>query len=128
MKHRLAPLALVLMLPFAAPVAAEESAPEDGYSLMEEGARLFMRGILSEMEPALSDLRDLASELEPKLHELIHEMGPAFTELLGMVDDFGYYEPPVLLPNGDIILRRKPDAPEWVPPEPADPDAPEVEL
>lgn len=88
----------------ALPVQAEE---EDGFSLMEEGAKLFMRGIMQEMEPAIDEMRDLAEEMEPALRQMLAEMGPAFAELLDKVDDITLYHPPELLPNGDIILRRK---------------------
>ena len=44
-------------------------------------------------------------------------MGPAMVELLGKIDDLSAYHPPEMLPNGDIIIRRKmpeeiEDAPE----------------
>jgi hypothetical protein len=117
MKRVMLTLALTLALPLAAPAVAQERSAEDGLSLMEQGARLFMQGILNEMEPALDDLRGLAAEMEPHFRELFSEMGPAFFELFGQVDDFSNYEPPVFLPNGDIILRRRPDAPEWVAPD-----------
>ena len=78
----------------------EESAPkgfsEEGLSLMEKGMKLFMRGLAQEMEPAMRDLEGMTQE-----------WGPAIGKLLGMVDDFTNYYPPEMLPNGDIIIRRK---------------------
>jgi len=68
----------------------------EGLNLMEEGAKLFFRGLMSEMEPALNDLQGLADQ-----------MGPAFEELQGMIGDFTNYHAPEVLPNGDIIIRRK---------------------
>lgn len=68
----------------------------EGLNLMEEGAKLLFRGLMSEMEPALKDL-----------HGLADEMAPAFAELMGMIGDFTNYHAPEVLPNGDIILRRK---------------------
>ncbi len=73
-----------------------DSAPDDGLSLMEQGLRLFMRGMQQEIEPAMRDLEGALRELQP-----------ALLELLRLVDDFSNYEPPVMLPNGDIIIRRK---------------------
>jgi len=106
-------LAASLTMPFASTVLAEE---DDGFSLMEEGAKLFMRGIIQEMEPAIEELNELSQELEPALKQMMQEMGPAFAELLDKVDDITMYHPPEMLPNGDIILRRK--QPEEVePPE-----------
>jgi hypothetical protein len=31
--------------------------------------------------------------------------------LLALMDDIGNYQPPERLPNGDILIRRKPDRP-----------------
>lgn len=106
MKWFLIPAAFAasLTMPFASTGLAEE---DDGFSLMEEGAKLFMRGIIQEMEPAIEELNELSQELEPALKQMMQEMGPAFAELLDKVDDITMYHPPEMLPNGDIILRRK---------------------
>ncbi|MEB3418219.1 hypothetical protein ACFSDD_14920 [Salipiger marinus] len=112
------PLALVacLMVP---PALAQEAEPEDGRSLMERGADLFLRGLRDEMDPALRGLQDLATEMGPALQGFLQQMGPALSGILDEVEDWSRYEPPVMLPNGDILIRRKPDA------EPLDPeDAP----
>ena len=34
-------------------------------------------------------------------------MGPALIELMAKIDDITAYYPPEILPNGDIIMRRK---------------------
>jgi hypothetical protein len=98
---------------------------EEGFSLMQEGARLMFRGILEEMRPALDDLGamagDMRERLDPALEMMAREMGPALLALIGTIDSIRYYEAPVILDNGDIIIRRRPDAPPWVPPA-ADPD------
>ncbi|RBI86819.1 hypothetical protein DRV85_04440 [Rhodosalinus halophilus] len=104
--------ALLAVCLAAAPAAAQESAPEtseeeDGLSLMEEGARLFFRGIMSELDPALRELEGLTRELEPAVRDFAREMGPALRDLLGRVEDWSAYHPPEMLPNGDIIMRRK---------------------
>ncbi len=99
------------------PAAAQDSEAEvqDGFDLMEEGARMLMRGLIAEMEPAMEDLRGSLEDFAPVMGEFAREIGPAFAELLGQVDDFRYYGSPEILPNGDIIIRRKPDAPIWMP-------------
>ncbi|MCI5111898.1 MAG: hypothetical protein MRY75_15215 [Marivita sp.] len=84
---------------------------DEGTSLMEEGAKLFFRGLMQEMEPALRELEGLADEIEPALRSFAEEMGPALRDLMEQVEDWSAYEPPVVLPNGDILLRRKPDMP-----------------
>ena len=47
----------------------------------------------------------------------MQEISPALRELGGLVDDIENYQRPERLPNGDIILRRRADAP---PPPPTD--------
>lgn len=97
-------LALCLTL-IAAPLAAEEK--EDGLSLMEEGALLFFKGLQQQMEPALKEMEELAEEIGPALRSFADEMGPALGKLLDEVEDWSAYHPPEILPNGDIIIRRK---------------------
>ena len=106
----------------ALPLHAQEAGEDDGFSLMEEGAKLFFRGIMQEMEPAMEDLRGLADEMQPALREFVDEMGPALADLLGKIDDLSAYHPPEMMPNGDIILRRK------TPLEPGDEPGGEIEL
>ncbi|MDU8926646.1 hypothetical protein RXV86_04535 [Alisedimentitalea sp. MJ-SS2] len=87
------------------PVVAGDT--EEGFSLMEEGAKLVLRGLMQEMEPAMEDLRRFSEEIEPGFRQLMEEMGPALVTLMGKIDDFTAYHPPEILPNGDIIFRRK---------------------
>jgi len=69
---------------------------DEGLNLMEEGAKLLFHGLMTEMRPALKDLKGLAEE-----------MAPALAELQGLIGDFTNYHAPEVLPNGDIIIRRK---------------------
>ena len=67
----------------AVPAFAQEAEEEpQGRDLMAEALRLFMQGFMAEMEPTLEDLQ-------------------------GFVEDLNAYHPPEVLPNGDIIIRRK---------------------
>ena len=99
MKNLAAPIVLCL---FAAQSAAQEVAPvppaevEEGFSLMEEGAKLLFKGLLSSMEPAMEDMGRALTEMEPALRDLMAMMG-----------DIGSYHAPEMLENGDIIIRRK---------------------
>jgi len=118
MKHFVLAACLALPLPATAQEVGEDAGDfEEGFSLMEEGAKLLFRGMMSEMEPALEDFTGMAQELEPALELLATEMGPALMELMQTLDSVRYYERPEILPNGDIIIRRSPDAPEFEPPE-----------
>lgn len=71
--------AVIFCLLWPISAAAEEGSGRD---LMAEALRMFMQGFMAEMEPALEDLQ-------------------------GFVQDLNSYHPPEILPNGDIIIRRK---------------------
>lgn len=102
--------------PVESPEAVEEQRP--GRSLMEEGAKLLLRGLLSEAEPAMRDLQEFADQMGPAMKSLTDQMGPALADIMAMIDDIKNYSGPELLPNGDIIIRRAPDAPKFVPSDP----------
>lgn len=93
--------------PVPAPLPAPVPEVEEGFSLMEEGAKLLLKGLMSEMEPALDEMGKALSEMEPALKDL----QPKMMELLALVDDLTNYTAPERLPNGDILIRRKPGAP-----------------
>ncbi|MDP4032220.1 MAG: AAA+ family ATPase [Pseudorhodobacter sp.] len=118
MKQFLAPIILCLSL---TPVWGQDAAPKapnapsedlhEGFDLMQEGTRLLLRGMLSQMEPALDDMG-----------KALIEMQPAIRNLLLMIGDIRNYHAPVMLPNGDIIIRRR------TPAELAVPEGGEIEL
>ena len=120
-------IALIMALA-ATPIAAQEppapgiETPEtEAPSLMEEGAKMFFRGLMSEMEPTLNDMQGALEALGPKLDEL----KPQILELIGMIDDFQNYHAPEKLPNGDILIRRK--TPQELEAEKAAPEEPPAE-
>lgn len=85
----------------ALPATAQDGDVEEGMDLLSEGTRLLLRGLLAEMEPALRDLK-------------------------GAIEGMQSYHPPEMLPNGDIIIRRKsPEEMEQTAPEAG---ADEIEL
>lgn len=103
---RLLPAILALALsvaPAAAQTAEDKAEPGDmdrGFSLLEEGTKLVLRGLMDRMEPALDDL---SGELGTALREL----EPALRRLAELIDDIRLYEMPEILPNGDILIRRR---------------------
>ena len=116
---RSAPALFVALMLAAMPVAAQDSAPptpetapgdlDEGLSLMERGMGLFLRGLMDEMEPALDEMGAAAEALSRNL-------GPMLADLMDLVDDVRAYHAPELLPNGDIIIRRRtPDEIEALP-------------
>lgn len=50
-------------------------------------------------------------ETQEFLGLMAEEFGPAIETLRERIEDWSYYEKPEMLPNGDIIIRRKPDHP-----------------
>lgn len=107
-------MSLRLVIPFtlvlaAPPVWAQQN--DDSRSLMERGAELFLEGLRQEMAPTLDDLRGMVEQFGPAMHSFLAEMGPALGDILEEVKDWSAYHPPEILPNGDIIMRRKTDVP-----------------
>ncbi len=94
---------------------------------MRRGMELFLEGLQDELSPALREFSELAAEAGPALRDFLEEMGPAFAEMLNEVRDWSAYHPPEILPNGDIILRKK--QPGEMPEPPAAPEPKEqIEL
>lgn len=122
MKHLIPICALTVAM--VNPASAEE---EGSKSLMEQGAELFFEGLRQEMEPALEDLLGLADQFGPAMQSFIAEMGPALADLAGEIQDWSAYEAPEILPNGDIIIRKKPPQDPDVQPELPE-SAPEGEI
>lgn len=78
-------IAIIVTVGLSGPVMAQEDGAGDlseGLDLLSEGTRLLMEGLMQELAPALEGLRE-------------------------GLDDLSVYHPPEMLPNGDIIIRRK---------------------
>ena len=118
-------IALCTMLPLAA--HAQEETEERGLGLMERGAQMFMDGIMDEMGPVMEGFEGFSEAMRPALRDFAREMGPKLTELLDEVEDWSAYQAPEMQPNGDIIIRRKPDHPMVPPDTPTEP-APQIDL
>ena len=68
-------------------------------------------------------LEQFSEESRTFLQKWMTEMSPMLESLREKIDDLSNYEAPEVMPNGDIIIRRKPDAPDRPAPE-AEPDEP----
>jgi len=67
----------------ATPALAEnDDSLREGMDLLSEGTRLLLKGLLGDIQPALRELEDA-------------------------LNDLNAFHPPEVLPNGDIIIRRK---------------------
>ncbi len=114
----------IITAPLFALMLATPALGQDEPSLMERGAKQFFEGLMQEMAPALDELTQLMEDAGPALQEFMAEMGPKLSAVLEEVEDWSQYEAPEVQPNGDIIIRRKPDAPELTPEE----EMPQIEL
>lgn len=104
----------VLSAPVAVmPLHAQEAAATVEQGWLEWGMSLFGDSVMQEVAPAIGDIRALAEQFGPTV-------GPAVEKLLALVDDMTNYELPQMQENGDILIRRKPDAPAAVPPAAGD--------
>ena len=116
MKH----LALICAIGLsAAPVTAQDSNDlKDGVDLLSEGTQLLLRGLMGEIEPTLRELEGALNELD------LSDLNLKELDLGGFtLGDLNAYHAPEILPNGDIIIRRKRSDP--VAP---DPETGEIEL
>ena len=104
--------ALVILCIGVTPAHAEENDP----GLIEQSGQLFLRGLLQQLPGALKDLEALTGQLEPSLLSSTKKMAPYLRDLLQQVENWSVYAAPEILPNGDIILRKKHPAQAVVPP------------
>lgn len=95
--------ALILTVFLACPALAEETPPPDqgdqgdqGMSLMQQGAEMLLRHMMSKVDPGLEDMAQALKEAQPNL-----------MKLMALIDDIKNYHAPEVLQNGDILIRRK---------------------
>ena len=99
---KIAPFAFAAA-PAASPALADDSDIGTGIDLLSEGTQLLLRGLMGEIEPTLKEFEN--SHL--MLRGLMDEFEPALKELQKSLSELNAYHPPEILPNGDIIIRRK---------------------
>ena len=70
-----------------------------------------VENLLDELENGLAGwkerLHGWVEGAETTLWEFLGEMEPVMIELMDLVGDWSLYERPDMLPNGDVIIRRK---------------------
>jgi len=119
-------IACLIALPAAAQETTPEEPPEDTAPLLpflEEFGQDMMRQFQEEIAP---DLERMMEKMGPEMERLMAEMLPRLQELGETLGGLTMYELPEILPNGDIIIRRRQDAPPL--PEDFDPNNPPIEL
>ncbi|PKP66988.1 MAG: hypothetical protein CVT86_02575 [Alphaproteobacteria bacterium HGW-Alphaproteobacteria-8] len=67
----------------------------------------------------LRTLEDMARAMRDAMEAFGESIAPWAEQLGRLLDDPGAYESPELLPNGDILIRRKADAPPLKQPDAA---------
>lgn len=120
--------ALILAVILAGPAAAQTpDAPDCPFlapgcerlpRMLEEFERdlaPLLRDLQRETEPRL---RDLERDLAPLLDGLGRRVDPFLRDLADLMGDLSGWEAPEVLPNGDILIRRRPAPP---PPRPDQP-------
>ncbi|MEX3014367.1 AAA+ family ATPase [Gymnodinialimonas hymeniacidonis] len=106
MKHAIAVSLTAGALALATPAAAQDDSDlSEGLGLLGEGAQMILEGLMEEMRPMLEEARPYFEE----------EVLPFLNRMGELMDDVTSYELPERLPNGDIIIRRSPDAPPFEP-------------
>lgn len=92
---------IALCAALATPAMAEDNEPlMEGLDLLGQGSRLLLEGLSDELGPLFDDMGALGEELAPFLRALNDQLSEGLGEL-------NAYHPPEILPNGDIIIRRK---------------------
>jgi hypothetical protein len=59
-------------------------------------------------EELRKNLEKLSEDTQQFFESWVDDLGPLLNSLQDKIDDLGQYELPEVLPNGDIIIRRKP--------------------
>jgi hypothetical protein len=103
------PLAVLLIaLLIAAPmIPAQAQAVPDAPA--PGGAECFPFAPGCDRLPRLFD--DLTRDLAPLLDDLATRLDPWMRQLTDMLGDLSGWEAPEVLPNGDILIRRRPPSP-----------------
>jgi len=130
------PAALILVALLSGPALAQ-SGPAPDCPFLAPGCDRLPR-LLGEIDRDLAPLlreygrefrldpgRELDGRLAPLLDRLGRRMDPILRELIELMGDLTGWEAPEVLPNGDILIRRRPPGPRSRPPEadqpPSDP-------
>jgi len=103
-----------LILGLCVPAGGASAEEDSGRSLMAEGMELFLKGLQDEIAPTLDGFTAMMDEIGPGLQGFLEEMGPKLGAVFSKVEDWSSYHPPEMLPNGDIIMRKK--SPTEMPP------------
>lgn len=107
------PLIFTALIFLAPPMAlAQQEAPETlPEQEQEQPSRPIMPFLEDWAERTESLMRELMEEIGPEMEQFVTRMLPELQRLAERLGGLRHYQAPEMLPNGDIIIRRKPDAP-----------------
>ena len=88
-----------------------QTAPQPPAQLQDAPADLFERGMEAVLDNVLREMQPTFDDMARGLDHARNTFGPALNDLGTLVDDIGNYQAPERLPNGDILIRRRADAP-----------------
>ncbi len=94
---RIATIMVPILL--ASPVMAQQDAPATA-----PDRPVIQMDQLSELDRKADELSEAARRT---IEEFVNLVGPMLTRLSRLIEDLPVYETPEILPNGDIIIRRK---------------------
>lgn len=107
-------LILALLLATATPAVAQDTAPAPAPEAIPEATpegRPLMPFMELFTERSEEMMRQFLEDIGPEMEQLMDGLLPELQRLADVLGGFVHYEMPEILPNGDIIIRRKPDAP-----------------
>ena len=86
------------------PEAPQSPDTAEGLDMIERGAGTVLDNLMRKIEPHMQGIANAFGETTATI-------GPVLDDLAAQVDDIANYEKPERLPNGDILIRRRADAP-----------------
>lgn len=94
--------------PWVPPPAGATQSPRgqtaEGLDEIQRGAGTIFDDLLRRIEPHMEGIANAFGDTAATV-------GPVLDDFAALVDDIGNYQKPERLPNGDILIRRRADAP-----------------
>lgn len=103
---------LIVALALLATPALAQEAPKDTPAPDTEEEQHALPPFLQDWADRTEDLmKEFKEKVGPEMEKMMAEIMPELERLGEAVGGLSNYQMPEFLPNGDIIIRRKPDAP-----------------
>ena len=102
---------LVTAQQWSPPGADQQMAPDTDAPRADSGGDLFERGLESFMQNMLKEAEPHLDRLGRDLGDTVNSLRPVLGDIGTLMDDVKNYQAPERLENGDILIRRRADAP-----------------